>query len=253
MTSVSAKGFIFANKDLCESTKERFPNFFRDEGGHRVRLRQHLDEVVEAIQPHELLDVGSANRPMLERDVNRNLTGLDIEKLTGCDELYDRFLTQSIEVPLAQSYDLIYSNAVLEHVPNNKAAAQTMYDALKPGGMVVHYLPCKNHPYALILRVVGDKLQKKIIAKLRPWTDQSITGYPTYFDHCSPGQMARLLRRTGFTNVTVIPLFRANTYFKFFFPLYVLVTAFENLCRTLNWQFFCSGMIISAEKPRQGN
>ena len=243
------KSIVNANKEICDKLTIRFPNFFRSEGGHKNRLKESLDRVIASQHPKKILDVGSANRPILERSSEYTLTGLDIEELSGCDDIYDQFILQSIESPIDEKQNLIYSNAVLEHVPDNKAAANSMFGGLTPGGFMVHYLPCKNHPYALILRLVGKKLQKVIIRKLRPWASLSTTGYPTYFDYCSPGQMSKLWKTTGFTNIEVIPLYRANGYFKFFVPLFLLVTAFENFCSRFDIRYFCSGMIIIAEKP----
>jgi hypothetical protein len=242
------KSFILANKDFCEKLVGWFPIFFRDEGGHKARLKTKLDELCITHNPKTLMDVGSANRPMLERSPDYVLTGLDIEELEGCDDLYDIFVVQSIEMPVQAKQDLIYSNAVLEHVPDNNAAIYSIYEGLNVGGTTAHYLPCKNHPYALILRVVGKRLQKVIIRKLRPWASLETTGYPTYFNYCSPGQMVRLFEKAGFSNVEIDVLYRANGYFKFFFPVFIAVTAFENLCRALHWNVFFSGMVISARR-----
>ena len=242
------KSFVVVNKEFCEKLAGWFPRFFKGQGGHKYLLKKKLDEVLSAKHPKKVMDVGSANRPMLERSPDYTLTGLDIEELSGCDDLYDLFIAQSIELPIATPQDLIYSNAVLEHIPDNKAAINSIFNGLNAGGVTVHYLPCKGHPYALILRAVGKKRQKYIIKKLRPWADPEKTGYPTYFDYCSPGQMLRLFRDTGFENIEMSVFYRANSYFKFFFPLYVLITAFENLCEILGIRYFSSGMIISAER-----
>jgi hypothetical protein len=242
------KKFVYANKKVCLWLFEHFPHFFYEIGGHKAQLRMKLDELIAENHPKKIMDVGSANRPMLDRSPDYFLTGLDIEELDGCQDLYDAFVVQSIEKPVEIKQDLIYSNAVLEHVPDNKSAVQAIYESLNSGGTTAHYFPCKNHPYALILRVVGKRLQKVIIRKLRPWASLNVTGYPTYFDYCSPGQMSRLFRDSGFEDIEVQTLYRANSYFQFFFPLYILVTAFENLCGLLNLRFFGSGAVISARR-----
>ena len=55
------------------------------------------------------MDVGSANRPMMECSPDYVFSGLDIEELEGCDDLYDIFVEQSIETPVQTKQDLIYS------------------------------------------------------------------------------------------------------------------------------------------------
>lgn len=47
------------------------------------------------------------------------------------------------EAPLkANSFDLITSMSVIEHIPDDKGAIQKMWDLLKPGGVLVISIPC---------------------------------------------------------------------------------------------------------------
>lgn len=39
------------------------------------------------------------------------------------------------------SYDLIFCNHVLEHIPNDRKAMQELYRVLKPGGMAILQIP----------------------------------------------------------------------------------------------------------------
>jgi len=123
-----------------------------------------------------------------------------------------------------------------------------MADSLVQGGSTHHYIPGAYHPYAVLTRLVGPKLQKRLIGVLRPQAVH-LTGYPAYFDHCTPRSMARLFRGAGLVDIECRPFYRANDYFAFFFPLFLMLTAFENLCRRLDWSIFASGFVISARKP----
>ncbi|MBW2493157.1 MAG: hypothetical protein JRE43_00255, partial [Deltaproteobacteria bacterium] len=75
------------------------------------------------------------------------------------------------------------------------------------------------------------------------------TGYPAFFDHCTAGDMARVFESVGFEDVRLKSFYRANDYFAFFFPAFVVVTAFENLCKRFGWSYFASGFVISGRKP----
>jgi 2-polyprenyl-3-methyl-5-hydroxy-6-metoxy-1,4-benzoquinol methylase len=143
--------------------------------------------------------------------------------------------------------DVILSITLLEHVPDNKSAFESMYSTLRPGGYMAHYVPSKWHPYSISLRLVGPRLQKKLIAILRPDAVE-VTGYPAYFSYCSPSEMIKLAKETGFMNVKTTCYHRANDYFAFFFPAFVVVTLFEELCRKLRWTFFASGFLIEGAK-----
>lgn len=211
-----------------------------------------IEELLHQNKIRNILEVGGIDRPLLEKSKTYTYDGLDIESKEKCRDIYDNFMVQSIEQKVSGKYDLIISFTLLEHVPNNTNSFHSIYDALNEKGVTIHYIPSKYHPYSLILRLVGYKLQKKIISYLRPHV-KDLTGYPAYFDKCSPNDMAQLLREIGFNNIKIIPFYRANDYFSFFAPFYVLITLYENLCNTLNLKSMCSGFIVYASKDINKN
>jgi hypothetical protein len=95
---------------------------------------------------------------------------------------------------------------------------------------------------------VGPRLQKRIIAALRPHS-ADVTGYPAFFDHCTANAMERLFRQAGLVDVDSRVFYYGSDYFKFFVPGFVLITLFEKLCKWLDWTYFASGFVISARKP----
>jgi hypothetical protein len=132
-------------------------------------------------------------------------------------------------------------------VQDNLASIRNIFGAVRPGGSTHHYVPGKGHPYALALRAVGPKWQRRLIPILRPGGVEE-TGYTTFFDHCNATEMANLFREIGFDEVRVRVFYRANDYFAFFFPAFIAVTAFENLCKWFGWSYFASGFVISGTK-----
>jgi len=240
-------GFVRINHRLSSWVRARWPGFFRAER-YKEDLRAEVLVACRSRERPRLLEVGGIDRPLFERSPEYVLDGLDIQYKESCSRLYDNFVVGSIEEPLENKYDVIFSLTLLEHVRNNTAAIGTIFRGLKAGGETHHYLPCKNHPYALCLRMVGPRFQRKLIQYLRPWAGLEETGYPTFFDHCSSKEMRRLLCQSGFENVEIKYYYRANDYFAFFFPLYLLIGVFGNICKVLNWKLFCAGMLISARK-----
>lgn len=238
--------FVGANRALSRAAARRYRGFFEERSYRDEMLRRVESDL--AREPGDVLEVGGIDRPMLKRNAEFHYDGMDIDEKPRCHELYDRFLVQSIERPVERGYRMILSFTLLEHVRDNRAALDSIYRALEPGGTTHHYVPSRNHPYALCLRLLGRKLQRSLIAVLRP-DSVGETGYPAFFDHCSPRAMAGLLTRIGFCEITITPYYRANDYFAFCFPAFVLVTAFENLCRRFGWSRFASGFVMSARRP----
>ena len=240
------KNFIAANRRYSKMLEMKYPNFFKSES-YLDELLRRISLSVEKEGAHKVLEAGGIDRPLLSKGHGYEYNGLDIESRDKCYEVYDNFVIQSIEEPLVEKYDLIISITLLEHVPNNEASFKSIYSSLHPGGKTHHYVPSKWHPYSVALRIVGPALQKKLIPILRPGAED-VTGYPAYFDHCSVRSMRRMLIESGFVDVDVKAYYRANDYFSFFTPLFLIVTAFENFCRKLGLDMFASGFVVSATK-----
>jgi SAM-dependent methyltransferase len=240
------KKFVSLNVRLSEFVERRYHCFVEEEG-YTERLLHIVNNIVGERMFCSVLEVGGINRPLLQRSDKIRYDGLDIEYKQQCDNIYDNFFVQSVENPINFKYDLIVSRTLLEHVPDNDASVAQMYEALKYEGYVAHYLPSKYHPYSVILRLIGPKWQVRLIKTLRPWA-ADVTGYQAFFDKCSPKEMKKLFASKGFRNIKVVPFFRANDYFKFFFPCYIVITLWENICNRLKFEQLCSGFIIVAQK-----
>ena len=214
------RSFVRANREWSARCRQRHPRFF-DYPSYHQELRTRIDRAL-AGGATSVLEPGGIDRPLLERN------------------------------GIPGRYDLIISMTLLEHVPDNAAAARSIADALLPGGSTHHYVPGGYHPYALATRLVGPRLQRRLIRLLRPQVEEHTSGYTTFFDHCTPAAMSRLFRDAGLIDVDCKAFYRANDYFAWLLPAFLFVTAFENLCRWLDWRVFASGFVISARRPADG-
>lgn len=241
------KWFVKTNRSLCSIFNSKFPALLPN-GNYRRELLELIDRFIAGRSFTRVLEVGGIDRPLITKSPNIRYDGLDIEHTDKCDLIYDNFYTQSIESAIPSKYDMIISITLLEHVPDNQASIKSCHETLVNGGAMIHYLPSKWHPYAVILRIVGPGLQKWIIAKLRP-DSLKVTGYPAFFDRCSPREMKKTVQYAGFKNIQIIPFYNATDYFAFFFPLYLLILAWENICYLFRFEWACSGFIFLAFKP----
>lgn len=51
------------------------------------------------------------------------------------------------DFPIGKPYDLVTCMSVLEHIPDDKRAVQIMWDALRPGGVLLLTVPCAGKAY----------------------------------------------------------------------------------------------------------
>lgn len=238
--------FVRSNKRLSAYCERRWPQIFAGDNCTQELLFR-ISKDIAVRKPLRILECGGIDRPLLEKSASYAYVGLDIEDKPGCHAIYDEFYVRSVEQPFGTRADMVISTTLLEHVRNNHDAVRQIHAALTVHGTTHHYVPSKYHPYSLILRLVGPRLQKTLLDLLRPEAGE-VAGYPAFFDQCSPREMKRLFEAAGFSDVDVRPFYRANDYFDFFFPAYLLMTAFENFCRSLRWRFWCSGFVITAVK-----
>lgn len=241
------RNFVKFNKTICDALSLKYPRIFNDYVDHSDALIFGINEQICNRKPSRILEIGGIDRPLLEKNSAFFYIGLDIDFAPDCYKKYDKFLHQSIEHEIPEKVDLIISKTLLEHVPDNEKSIKNMYNALQNGGIMVHHVPSKSHPYSLILRLVGPRLQKILIKYLRPHAANE-TGYPAFFDYCSVGEMRKLLTKNGFQNMEVKPYYFATDYFSFFVPLFLLVALFENFCRKFKLEYFASAMLVTALK-----
>ena len=218
----------------------------------RALFNQAIEKHLKSLQSKEgvrILEVGGIDRPFLQKSSAYEYCGLDIEVREKCYEVYDSFIVKSIEEELDGEFDLILSRMVLEHVPDNHKAWDSIYNSLKPGGYSVHVFPSGLHPFSLATRIVGSRLQRNLIPMLRP--DARHTGYPAYYNLCSPKALQHHLPKKGFCEVSVKTSYAASDYFAFFVPLFVMIGLFNTAMEKFKIQTFCSNVFVVARKPQK--
>tara|TARA_B100000212_G_scaffold337005_1_gene311144 strand:- start:530 stop:1288 length:759 start_codon:yes stop_codon:yes gene_type:complete len=239
--------FVALNIKICRFLEQKFPSFFVESIDNYEARDKLIDDYINEKQPKTIIEVGGIDRPLIKKSKSYKYIGVDIEEKKECYEIYDEFYVQSIEEKLSFKGDLIISTEVIEHVQDNNLSFHSMLDALNESGSMIHYIPSKNHFYSIILRIVGPKLQKILIKYLRPHAVET-TGYPAFFSHCSPSDMKKLCEKVGFSNIEIVPFYKATDYFAFFFPLFIIIAIFENIFEFFNLRFFASCFILKADK-----
>jgi SAM-dependent methyltransferase len=223
---------LSANKSISAKLKSRFPGIFRGEDGH-AEINGRIRRDLRALSARTVLECGGIDRPLLQKSEIETYIGLDIEDRPRCHDVYHHFLVQSVEAPIAVTADIVISTTLLEHVPDTEAAFQQIHGALREGGTTHHY--------------VGPSLQRKLIGLFRPEA-ADVSGYPVFFDNCSPSALERILVRTGFRDIDIKPFYHATEYFDFFAPLFLCVGVFEKTCERFNIRLFAAGVVVSAKR-----
>lgn len=93
---------------------------------------------------HAILDFGAGTGTFAEliRDADRHVSCVEVDsKLRGGLSALGFQAYESIEEVGPDSLDVVYSFNVLEHIHDDESIIQQFYRALKPGGLVIVYVP----------------------------------------------------------------------------------------------------------------
>lgn len=96
------------------------------------------DEIERAMRSAGLKPMAGSN--LFVRMGYQSLESADVSEYEGCTHILD-LNTQSLPEILAERYDVVYNGGTLEHVFDVRAALKNIFQMLRPGGVVIHFLP----------------------------------------------------------------------------------------------------------------
>ncbi|HEV8178491.1 MAG TPA: methyltransferase domain-containing protein, partial [Gemmatimonadales bacterium] len=151
----------------------------------------------------------------------------------------------TVEIP--GPFDLVFSRAVLEHVEDPGRALANLARALTPGGLMAHYLPCRNAPFAVMNRLLGNTRARQLLLAIYPEKVEH-SGFLAHYRDCTPAGMRTLCRSAGVEDVTLTPYYHSK-YAAFFVPLYTADLLRQALSCACGWDWWSEGFAIVARRP----
>jgi ubiquinone/menaquinone biosynthesis C-methylase UbiE len=143
-------------------------------------------------RPLAILEAGCGQRWTLDLSgVDYTLTGVDLDRdalelrRTVAKDLDVAIYGDlcSVELP-EETYDVVYSSFVLEHVPRADVALANLLRWLRPGGLLILRLPERSTARDFLTRVLphwAHVLFYKYVAKLPHAGEPGYAPYPTYY------------------------------------------------------------------------
>jgi SAM-dependent methyltransferase len=179
-----------------------------------------------------VLDVGSGAEPTIapeDRPEGTHYVGLDISMheldrapAGSYDEKVVTDLTELVP-EFEESFDLVVSFQVLEHVRPLDAALENMRRYLRVGGGMVSRLSGGHSISALLNRAVPHRTAVWLESRLRARDPDSV--FPAEYDRCTYSALGAMLAQWG--EATVIPQHTGALYFRFLRPLEALYLGYE--------------------------
>lgn len=143
---------------------------------------------------------GDGTRWGIRKGEAAEIVGADIDEGVKKNTQIDRWvLMEGDRLPFAdQSFDLVFSDFVVEHVEKPDIFLSEVYRVLKPGGAYVFRTPNKYHYVALIARATPHWVHLKIANRLRGLSAEAYDPFPTYYRMNTRSKVRQLASRCGF-------------------------------------------------------
>lgn len=252
-------GFFSINRRLSATAAAWLPSGFKH---HLHTLYKY--QVAEALNRRAgqvVIDVGGGKDcpflPYLKQPQAHVIIALDCseEQLRGNPDVERRVVGDAAGNGLPfrdRSADLVVSRSVVEHIHDNAAFFENCAHVLRPGGAVIHAFPGKFAPFAVLNRIIPNRLVRRLIPYLLPeWAEEGNYGFIAYYDHCSVAAVRKLLDRNRFHNIRYTLTYYQSEYFSFFFPLYCLMVVYDLLGWALGIRSLASGILVTAQQATQ--
>jgi len=196
--------------------------------GYRDFVSQYLNPRVS------LLDFGAGRGGVAEhrfRDLVARASGVDIDEAVLENHFLDeaRVMSPASPIPYAEdSFDVVVSANVLEHVQDPDAVFKEIHRILRPGGVFVFQTPNRRHYVPLVARLTPHSVH--LWVNSRRGVDDRDT-FPTVYRANTPAIVRRLAKRHSFAVDRLVTVEGRPEYLRHFGLLYPLGIAYE---RTVN-------------------
>ncbi len=180
------------------------------------------------------------------------LVGLDIDgaEMVGnasLDEAIECDVTQSIPVE-PNSADLVTAYSGVEHFSDNHAFLKHAYQALRPGGALIAQFPNDLAPFAIINRLLPEKLKMRLLHALVPGSE-GVLGFKIHYDRIRPSRFKTIAKDVGFEVEYYYPGYYSSGYFAAFTPIYMLSYLYDMLRYALGISEISSYSLFILRKP----
>lgn len=169
-----------------------------------------LKAIVGTYAHPDILELGAGRWPSFRLDEMpdcvRSYTVNDIseDELALLPEGYDKacFDVSGDASNFRDTYDVVFSRFLAEHVPDGPAMHRNVYEVLRPGGTAFHLIPTLYAIPFVINKYLPESLTQKILKAFSPRRSIS-PKFPAPYSACygNPKKMEEMLKGIGYKKV----------------------------------------------------
>jgi len=230
----------------CQTMFEQhYPNF-QDAGmWYQALVEQYTTSTTR------LLDLGCGHSSLAAKAISQaeQAVGVDLSlaALQRNQFIHEPTVAIGEQLPLAnESFDLIISQWVIEHLPEPLLVLQEIARVLRPNGNVILFTTNAYNYIPLVSQIIPNQLQGYLLSHLlhRPSSDS----FPTFFRANTVKQLTSLAKQSGL--IVQQSLYVGNPFYLAFSPtLFRLALLFEQVTDWLKLEQIKLYLVIQLEKP----
>jgi SAM-dependent methyltransferase len=221
-----------------------------------LRYGDELKSLVTLYPRAKILELGAGRWPsfrlaeMPDSIESYTVNDISADELSLLPEGYQQacFDVSGDAANFSDSYDVVFSRFLAEHVPDGVAMHRNVYRVLKPGGVAFHLIPTLYAIPFVLNKFAPERLTTPLLKILSPRRAIS-PKFPAPYSACygSPARMTAMLHEIGYKRVEV-----RNFYGHFYYEKIPLLRSlhrhFSALAARRNWHLLGSYAYITAYK-----
>jgi ubiquinone/menaquinone biosynthesis C-methylase UbiE len=198
-----------------------------------------LRMIESALRPDmRVLDAGAGAGDLFQYELKeqvKEMVGVDLDpRVESNPRLHRGIKSDLTNIPCEdETFDLVFSRYVFEHVAEPQAFLGEMHRLLKPGGSLLFLAPNKWHYFSLVAQCTPMAFHSWYNRK-RGRDDEDT--FPTLYKLNSPGDLNREMDRAGFDEKQLILRECSPNYLTFSWPSFLIGVAYERIVNS--WSMF---------------
>jgi len=208
---------------------------------------------------YEWLDLGCGHQllPSWRHEEEKNLVkkiktviGLDYDfnSLIKHRTINNRIRGDILNLPFFDnSFDLITSNMVFEHIKYPEVQLQEIFRILKPGGKLIFHTPNILGYTTYIARLIPELIKDKLVFLLQGRIEEDV--FPAYYKINSKSKIEKIAKLSGF-NIKNITMICSSAQFIIIPPIVILELFFIKLLITKPLKNLRTNIIAILEKTK---